>query len=217
VTPGAVIRAGIVNGPMGTAEVLSVDPLRISTESFRAAAAPERPRVDLLLALPRPKVMRRLWAQLASLGVGQIILTNAGKVERDYFDTHLLTPSGYRPLLIEGLQQARDTRLPIVSVHKQFRKLVEDELDTLAPDTRRVVADPAATLPVRVALTNAAVQDRVLLAVGPEGGWNDFEMDLLARHGFLAASAGDRVLTTTTACIALLTLAHDALRGDRVR
>jgi len=75
------------------------------------AEIPPRPRVDLLLAVPRPKVMRRLWAQIAALGVGQIVLTNAEKVERNYFDTHILTPETYRPLLIEGLQQARDTRL----------------------------------------------------------------------------------------------------------
>jgi 16S rRNA (uracil1498-N3)-methyltransferase len=217
VTPGAVIRVGIVNGPMGTAEVLSVGPFRISTKSFRAAATPERPRVDLLLALPRPKVMRRLWAQLAALGVGRIILTNAGKVERDYFDTHLLQPEVYRPLLLEGLQQARDTRLPEISVHKQFRKLVEDELDRIEPWGRRIVTDPSATSTVRAALAGASHSDRVLLAVGPEGGWSDFERDLLAGHGFMEASAGDRVLATTTACVALLTLAHDALREDRER
>jgi 16S rRNA U1498 N3-methylase RsmE len=50
------------------------------------SVTPPRPRVDVLLALPRPKVMRRLWAQLAALGVAQIILTNAERVERHYFD-----------------------------------------------------------------------------------------------------------------------------------
>ena len=77
-------------------------------------AAPEPPRVDLLLALPRPKVLKRLWAQIAAVGVGHIVLTNAARVERNYFDTHLLEPEVYRPLLVEGLQQARDTRVPIV-------------------------------------------------------------------------------------------------------
>ena len=58
----------------------------------------------------------RIWAQVAAIGVGQIILTNAERVERNYFDTHWLAPESYRPLLIEGLQQARDTRLPAVSI-----------------------------------------------------------------------------------------------------
>src|SRR5688500_19330680 len=96
--------------------------------AFEAAPAP-RPPVDLLLALPRPKVMRRLWAQLAALGVGRILLTNAARVERNYFDTHVLTSDCYRPLLVEGLQQARDTRLPVVSIHRQLKILVEDHLD----------------------------------------------------------------------------------------
>src|SRR6202043_2921377 len=108
------------------------------------ATVPSRPRVDLLLALPRPKVMRRLWAQIAALGVGQIILTNAEKVERNYFDTHILSPETYRPLLIEGLQQSRDTRLPVVSIHRQFKVLVEDQLDALFGSGLRIVADPSA-------------------------------------------------------------------------
>jgi 16S rRNA U1498 N3-methylase RsmE len=108
-------------------------------------ATPPRPPIDLLLALPRPKVMRRLWAQLAALGVGQIILTNAERVERNYFDTHVLTPECYRPLLVEGLQQARDTRLPVVSIHRQFKVLIEDDLAGMVGEGRRVAADPAAS------------------------------------------------------------------------
>jgi hypothetical protein len=81
--------------------------------------------------------MRRLWAQIAAMGVGQIILTNAERVERNYFDTHVLMPECYRPLLVEGLQQARDTRLPRVSIHRQFKVLVEDELDRLFPSGLR--------------------------------------------------------------------------------
>ena len=97
-----------------------------------AGETPSRPPVDLLLALPRPKVLRRLWAQIAALGVGRIILTNAARVERNYFDTHVLSAACYQPLLIEGLQQARDTRLPAVTVHRQFKVLLEDELDSLS-------------------------------------------------------------------------------------
>ena len=104
----------------------------VALDCVLEAEAPPRPRVDLLLAVPRPKVMRRLWAQLAALGVSRIILTNAERVERPYFDTHVLTPECYRPLLIEGLQQARDTRLPLVSIHRRFKVLVEDELDALS-------------------------------------------------------------------------------------
>ena len=168
---------------------------------------PPRPRIDLLLAVPRPKVMRRLWAQIAALGVGQIILTNAEKVERNYFDTHILAPETYRPLLIEGLQQARDTRLPAVSIHRQFKILIEDRLDDLFGRGLRVVADPSATR-LLTDVVRAGGDERTLLAIGPEGGWNGFELSLLATHGFQSAGMGPRTLRTDTACVALLALAH---------
>jgi RsmE family RNA methyltransferase len=154
--------------------------------------------------------MRRLWAQIAALGVGQVILTNAERVERSYFDTHILTPGCYRPLLIEGLQQARDTWLPDVSIHRQFKVLVEDELDRLFAAGLRLVASPVAASPTGATIRQSS-GERVLIAIGPEGGWNEFEMAFLAAHGFQAINMGPRTLRTDTACIALLALAHDSM------
>ncbi len=211
VTRGQHVRVGVVDGPMGIGTVTAIGDGHVTMTCALEPSAPQRPRVDLLLALPRPKVMRRLWAQLSALGVGQVILTNAEKVERDYFDTHLLRPEGYRPLLLEGLQQARDTRVPVVSVHKQFRKLIESDLDDLFPAGHRIVAHPGGEKSISAALGNTP--GRVLLAVGPEGGWNDFEHSLLQSHGFTPVTMGPRTLTTTTACIALLALAHSRQTG----
>jgi len=210
VTTGDVIRVGMLDGPRGTATVQSVIDGRVQLACAFEASLPPTPRVDVLLALPRPKVMRRLWAQLAALGVGQIILTNAERVERNYFDTHVLTPECYRPLLIEGLQQARDTRLPRVSIHRQFKILIEDRLDTLFGAGRRLVADPAVdgTARDRSALREG---ERVLLAIGPEGGWNDFERQLLAAHRFQPISLGSRTLRTDTACVALVAVVTAAV------
>jgi 16S rRNA (uracil1498-N3)-methyltransferase len=211
VEPGHQIRLGVLDGPRGTATVQSVDSATIALHCTLESEIPPRPNVDLLLAVPRPKVMRRLWAQIAALGVGRIILTNAEKVERNYFDTHTLEPGTYRPLLIEGLQQARDTRLPPVSIHRRFRVLIEDELDRLIGPALRIVADPSAAVPLRDVVLGSQ-EPRILLAIGPEGGWNAFELGLLAAHGFQSARMGPRTLRTDTACIALLAIAH-ALRS----
>ena len=222
VAPGHHVRVGIVDGPCGVGTVESIADGSVNLRCAFDAAAPLRPRVDLLLALPRPKVMRRLWAQLSALGVGQIILTNAARVERNYFDTHVLTPECYRPLLVEGLQQARDTRLPKVSIHRQFKVLIEDHLEGLFPNGRegsggrRLVADPAAKKGAADAVREG-VDERILLAVGPEGGWNDFEMALLEAHGFEACGMGARTLRSDTACVALLAVVHDAMKSGHPR
>lgn len=211
---GETVRIGVIDGPKGLGEVLSLDDGQVVLRCELSSAILAPPAVDLLLALPRPKVLRRLWAQLAALGVGRIVLTNAARVERHYFDTHVLAEATYRPLLIEGLQQAGDTRLPLVSIHRQFRILVEDELGPASSGELRLVAHPHED---RSALTVArdAQQRRILLAIGPEGGWNSFELDLLKRQGFEAIGLGPRVLRTDTACIALLALLHET-RRDRL-
>jgi RsmE family RNA methyltransferase len=211
---GDRVRVGLLDGPLGTAEVRAAVDGTITLRCDFEAATPPRPPVDLLLALPRPKVMRRLWAQLAALGVGRIILTNAERVERDYFGAHVVSAETYRPLLIEGLQQARDTRLPQVSIHTRFKVLIEDELDALSGEGLRLAADPRAARSTGEVVSERVVE-RVLLAVGPEGGWNDYERRLLEAHGFTAVGMGPRTLRTDTACVALLALAHDALRSRR--
>ena len=210
VTPGQIVRVGLLDGPLGAAVVTATDGRRVAMRCTFDGDAPPRPRLDLLLALPRPKVMRRLWPQLAALGVGQIILTNAERVERNYFDTHVLAPHCYRPLLVEGLQQARDTRLPTVSIHRQFRILIEDHLDTLFAGVR-LVADPRAEASITDALRGTP-GDRILIAIGAEGGWNDFELRLLEARGFRPVGIGPRTLRADTACVALTTLVHEALR-----
>jgi 16S rRNA (uracil1498-N3)-methyltransferase len=210
VAPGHTVRVGLVDGPRGTGTVQETSEDAVTLSCQFETETPTRPPVDLLLALPRPKVLRRLWAQLAALGVGRIMLVNAGKVERNYFDTHWLAPETVRTLLIEGLQQARDTRLPEVSVHRRFRPFIEDELDGLVGAACRIVADPSAD-PSMAAVVRARTPRRCVLAVGPEGGWNPFELTLLASRGFLAASLGPRPLRTDTACVAALALVHDAL------
>jgi RsmE family RNA methyltransferase len=211
--PEQTIRLGVVNGPIGKARVVSVDRERGQVSlAYSPDDVPPVPAVDLLLAVPRPKVLRRLWAQIAALGVRRIVLTNAARVERNYFDTHMLDSSVYRPLLLEGLQQAKDTHLPIVSVHRQFRVVVEDHLEQMTGPSTRLVAHPAAPRRITEALAGQGAPPRVVLAVGPEGGWNQFELDLLAAHGFTAVDMGPRTLRSDTACIALLALVHDALR-----
>jgi RsmE family RNA methyltransferase len=207
VAAGRQLRVGILDGPFGVATVSAVDGRTVALCCRFGTAVPARPGVDLLLAVPRPKVLQRLWAQLAALGVGRIILTNAYRVERSYFDTHVLTPVCYRPLLIEGLQQARDTRIPIVTIHRRFKVLIEDELDALSSGGMRLVADPGA--PLRVAAQAlAAGNERVLVAVGPEGGWTTYEQALLEAHGFLPIGLGPRTLRVDTACVALLGVVH---------
>lgn len=215
VRPGRFIRVGVLGGPVGRAEVLWVDDETVRLRCELGDRVPPKPRVHLVLALPRPKVLKRLWAQLAALGVGSVHLTNARRVERFYFDSHAIRPPVYRPRLIEGLSQARDTHLPDVHVHRFFRKLVEDVLEEAHPRAKRLVADSVYQRSPICALEGLADDREVLIALGPEGGWHELERDLLSRHGFVGVGLGPRTLRSDTATIGLLAVVNEALRWSK--
>lgn len=197
---GQTLKTGEINGPIGTSEITAIDGGRITVRLVhdREALAPW---VDLILAPPRPRIMKRLLPQLASLGVGRIILVGAKKVEKDFWGATLLKEEIYRPLLVDGLMQAGTTALPTIATVRNFRKWLREDLDREFPSPRRVVAHPygAESAPA----TDGSF-GRLLLAVGPEGGWTDEEVALLEERGFARYSLGPRILRTDTAVISLL-------------
>jgi 16S rRNA (uracil1498-N3)-methyltransferase len=211
---GKKLRVGLLDGPFGTATVVEVSSEHVLLDCVFEAARPARPKIDLLLAMPRPKVLKRLWSQFAALGVGRIIITNAEKVERYYFDTHILTPEFYTPRLVEGLQQAGDTRLPAVEIVRNLQSFLGEE--PFADVGHRLLADPSGTQSVQDCLTDIPVVEgaasRVLLGIGPEGGWTPAELELFRAHRFELFWLGPRILRTDTASIALLGSISEILR-----
>ena len=209
---GQILKTGEVNGFVGTSVITeiartgetSASPGEGSLVKVRCnhREASLRPWIDLILAPPRPRVMKRLLPQLAAMGVGRIILVGAKKVEKDFWGATLLKPENYRPLLVDGLMQAGTSILPSLEIRRNFRKFVKDELDALFPSALRIVAHPYDGNRTVEQPNNRTISP--LLAVGPEGGWTDEEVALLEAHGFVRYSLGSRILRTDTATIALL-------------
>ena len=215
---GQVLRTGIVDGPIGTSEIVSVDGPRVTVRCAHESAS-IRPWVDVILAPPRPRAMKRLLPQLAAMGVGRIFLVGAKKVEKDFWGATLLKPENYRPLLIDGLMQAGTSILPTLETRRNFRQFVREEADALWPQAKRIVAHPYGADSTRIfanvanaresfaeirSIREDSRSEAVLLAVGPEGGWTDEEVALLEEHGFARYSLGSRILRTDTATVALL-------------
>lgn len=214
VTPGATVRAGIVDGMAGLATVEELDEERLTL--LLALTQPvARPPVDLWLALPRPKVLARLLSPIAQLGVDHLFLTGAYRVERFYFDTHVLEPATLRRELKEGLEQAKDTALPRVSVHRSFAHFVAKELAELTPPgaSRWVFDLDAAARPVEE--LSLSLGTRAVVAIGPEGGYTDRERGMLREAGFHVASLGPRTLRSDVATIAALSAVGRAIERRR--
>eukprot|EP00581_Thalassiosira_minuscula_P012137 CAMPEP_0183713490 /NCGR_PEP_ID=MMETSP0737-20130205/8316_1 /TAXON_ID=385413 /ORGANISM="Thalassiosira miniscula, Strain CCMP1093" /LENGTH=370 /DNA_ID=CAMNT_0025942275 /DNA_START=33 /DNA_END=1145 /DNA_ORIENTATION=- len=177
------------------------------------------PPVSLLLALPRPLQLGRILPMVAQLGIDQLVLTNARKVPKDYFGSHIFRkPEVLRGLLVEGLAQSGDVTLPNVTVTKRLKIFMEDEFDEMFPpgEVARVIAHPQRKDVVdrQKRMTDvefpADKPRRILVAVGPEGGWEEpYELDMFTSKGFQQITLGTRVLRSDVAVVSLLALAHE--------
>lgn len=204
---GDTLRAGMVGGAMGTARIveLSAERLRprVVLELDLGEEPPPRPGIDLVLALPRQIMLRRILFQAATMGVDRIFLINAARVEKSFFKASILAPEMIREQFLLGLEQGRDTVLPELSVHPRFRAFVEDQLPGLAAGIDcRLVAHPGTEHDL--AGVTCGRSGRLLLAVGPEGGWVEFEIERFREQGFAPFHMGPRILRVDTAVVALL-------------
>ena len=200
---GQTLKTGELDGLVGTSVIERVDGNAVTVRCTHETPSLQ-PWLDIVLAPPRPRAMKRLLPQLASLGVRRIVLVGAEKVEKAFWGAQLLKEEVYRPLLIDGLQQAGTSILPTIETFKSFRHFVERKLDAhFEGQDVRIVAHPYGARGARV-VPAAPVSKVPVLAVGPEGGWTDEEVGLLEARGFARMSLGERILRTDTALIALI-------------
>ena len=199
----------------------------------------ERSRIDLLLAMPRPLQFARMLPAIASMGIGTLYVTGAKRIEKAYFASHLLREDRQHELrsaLVEGLVQSGDTAMPRVVVCRGLTRLVtrgEISPECASKPLLRLACHPQrghnqdeetlaeASLPripplrtLREALADLPSDTRVLLAVGPERGWEEedpSELDMLVANGFELVTLGPRTLRTDVAAMSLLAVAHDCI------
>jgi len=196
---GDSLRVGRIGGLMGNAELLRLEDHEAELRVSLDCAPPAKLPLTLLLALPRPKMLRRVFQTVATMGVPKVILLNSYRVEKSFWQTPFLEPAAIREQLILGLEQARDSVLPEIIIEKRFKPFVEDRLPQLVEGTLGLVGHPG-----QFPACPRAVQQPVTLAIGPEGGWIPYEIDLLNKAGLQPVQLGERILRVETAVTALL-------------
>jgi len=196
---GDDLVVGLLGGSMGRGRVLRLDDDVLELALSLDQAPPPKLPLTLVIAVPRPKVLNRVVAAAASLGVARIVLLNAWKVEKAYWASPKMKPESLREQLVLGLEQAKDTVLPELQLARLFRPFVEDELPRLLAGGTGLLAHPGCGgTPPKPLVTP------VTLAIGPEGGWIDAEVQSLLIAGLLPLDLGPRILRTETALAALV-------------
>lgn len=196
---GDRVRVGRLGGLMGEGRLLRVETNEAELQVSFDQAPPAKLPLTLLLALPRPKMLRRVLQTVAAMGVPRLVLLNSYRVEKSFWQTPFLEPEAVREQLLLGLEQARDTVLPEVTIEKRFKPFVEDRLPALSAGSLGLIGHPGPWPECPRALS-----EPVTLAIGPEGGWIPYEVDKLREAGLNPVQLGERILRVETAVTALL-------------
>ncbi len=198
---GDRLRVGLVRGPLGEARVEAIDGDRVVLGvTLRADVDP--PTVDLVLAVPRPKVLSRVLEAAAAFGVRRIDLVNAWRVDKSYLGSRRLEPDRLDAALRLGCEQGGTSWLPEVELHPRLMGFLDRWPPGGAAAGHRLIAHPRAETTLEAVIVPG---DRapVIVAVGPEGGWIDRELESFAERGFVAVGIGPRTLRVESAVAAL--------------
>ncbi|MFM8260248.1 MAG: 16S rRNA (uracil(1498)-N(3))-methyltransferase [Vulcanococcus sp.] len=196
---GDRLRVGQLGGLCGHGVIEALDPAGVQLRVELREPPPARHRFDIVLALPRPKMLRRILRQCAEFGVAQLHLIHSARVEKSYWQSPLLQPDKLAEALRMGLERSRDTLAPTVQLHPRFRPFVEDQLPGICAGRPCWLADHGAPL----ALAEAPQVPAVVM-IGPEGGFVPFEVQRAEAVLAQRVGLGERILSVDTAFTTVL-------------
>ena len=204
---GDSLKVGLIGGDRGSGRVLHSDDTETRLEISLDQPAPPRHPCDVVLALPRPKMLRRVLRTIAEMGVVNLHIIHSARVEKSFWQSPLLSPEKVQAALMAGLERSGDTRCPIVSLHRRFRPFVEDQLPELIDNRICCIAHLDAPVGLGAQRSNAIVM------LGPEGGFVPFEVELAQSIGAQPVHLGQRILSVDTAVTAALARTVDLQRA----
>jgi len=196
---GDTLTVGLLCGNVGQGTVTRIEAGAVHLKLALNQPPPEPLPLTLVLALPRPQQIKRILQTIGGTGIKEVHLLHTRRVEKSYWQSPSVEEAAVREQLWLGLEQGKDTLMPRIHRHQRFRPFVEDILPGLIGDSLPLMAHPYTETPCP-----SGVKQKVTLAVGPEGGFNDYETGQLIDIGFRAVHLGPRILKTETALPFLL-------------
>lgn len=194
--PGDTLKTGVLNGKSGYGIIRSVEKGKVLLDSFLFdSEAPAPLPITLAVALPRPQSLKKVLHFTSSAGIPELILFQSARVEKSYWNSSVLHPEELESELIEGMEQGCTTRMPVLHFYRTFREFMT-AVNERQNEFHRIVAHPVPHQP----FTQKPEAEKILLAVGPEGGFLPSEVAAFENNGFQKFSCGRHILRVEFAC-----------------
>lgn len=197
---GDKISLGRINGLMGYGVIQCLDTNVVIEDIVLDKTPPPQLNLTVILGMPRPQMLKRILQTLATMGVKKICFIQSSRVEKSFWQSPSATDEAIHNQLILGLEQGVATQLPVVEKHLRFRPFIEDQLKELTQDTKKIIAHPYSSEAPIAHHESAPLS----LAIGPEGGFIQKEVEQFEAYGFTSIHLGRRILKVETAVPVLL-------------
>jgi 16S rRNA (uracil1498-N3)-methyltransferase len=188
VAAGETVRRGRISAIRGQ---------RVEFELGEVLPTSKVARLTLLLAVF--KFDRMEWAieKCTELGVARMIPVIAQRTDAHLGTAAVKRRERWERIARQSAEQSRRTTPPDIGKPIRLKDAV-----ALPGSSRILLNETEGEVSLKQALQSHPPTEDLLLAIGPEGGWTDTELELFKHTGWVSASLGDTILRAETAAIA---------------
>jgi 16S rRNA (uracil1498-N3)-methyltransferase len=188
ISSGAVVRHG---------RIVSIQQGRVEFELGEQVSAATLPNITLLLAIFKFDRMEWAFEKCTELGVSRIVPVIARRTDAHLASAAVKRAERWRRISIQATEQSRRATPPEIAAPLKLKDAVIDGAAAL----RIVLAESEQETLLRDVLASSPARE-IALAIGPEGGWAEDELQLFQKSGWSSASLGPTILRAETAAIA---------------
>ncbi len=197
ITAGSEVRRG---------HITAIAPDRVEFELGAEVPAPVT--VPVTLALSIFKFDRMEWAieKCTELGASRIVPVIARRTEAHLAAAAEKRVDRWRRVALQAAEQSRRLSPPEISQPLKLK-----DAAVLPGILRILLSENESDVMLRDVLQSRPNDGDVVLALGPEGGWTDEELNLFQEAGWISASLGNTILRSETAAIAATAIVQSEL------
>ena len=166
-------------------------------------------QTELLLSIVKFDAFEFALEKATELGVSRIVPLVAARSEKSLLAAAPKRAERWKKILLEASQQSRRLGIPELAPLTKLEAALSSHSGRL-----KILLSERPEAPSLRGLLEGQNAAAAVLAIGPEGGWADAELQRAETHGFREASLGRLILRAETAVIAALASLNYALGGQ---
>lgn len=194
---GETLKVCLLNEGVGTGVIQSLSNEEVTIFVKEEDLLKKRaPWVNLIVGLSRPQTCKKVLELGTSMGVKSFKFLNAELSEKSYAQSKIFQNNTFEKYILNGLSQSSNLHIkPSLKVAKSFN-------ENLGENEQKLILSPFSEKNLNDITID--FEKQITVAIGPERGWTDKEVNEFKSHNFLDVKISSSVLRVETATISIL-------------